>query len=86
MQGVLVGAKAADTFDLSIKLDMANPQSASQATMMAQSMLPMAAMQLGAMAPQAAGAAQKLKVTTEGNYVSVSISLTEADLQGGGGM
>lgn len=84
MQAVLIGASANETLNLNLKLDMANAQAATQATQMARGMLPMMAMQLGALSPQAAGAAQKLNVATEGNYVSVSLTLTEQDLEGGG--
>lgn len=92
MRAVLFGAKAGDTLDLNLKLDLGNNQAATQATAMAQGMLPAAAMQMSAMVPQAANAAQKIKVAAEGNYVSASIQLTEEDLEaaaaggGGGGM
>lgn len=85
LQAVLFGAKAGDDLELNLKLDMGNNQAATQATAMVQGMLPMAAMQLEAMLPQAANAAQKIKVAAEGNYVSAGIRLTAEDLEGGAG-
>jgi len=81
VQGITFSAHATQTLDLDIRLDMGNPNSANQLSMMAQQMMPMMMMQASQMAPGAQGILQKLKIAPDQNYISATLSLTEDDLK-----
>jgi hypothetical protein len=81
-RSLLVSADVKNTFDLSLQLDLGNPENAQQAANMMQGMIPMMMMGMGEqLGPKAMEISQKLKIAAEGGVAGLSISLTAEDLK-----
>ncbi|WFB35285.1 hypothetical protein P3T73_14060 [Kiritimatiellota bacterium B12222] len=77
-KSLIISANTADDLNFYLSLDLGNAGNATQAAGMVQSMLPMLMMGLG---PQAAELSQKIQIAPKESVVTVSITLSPADIQ-----
>lgn len=77
-KSLLISANTTDNLEFFLSLDLANAGNATQAAGMVQSMLPMMMMSMG---PQAMELSQKIKIVPEESNVTMSVTMSPADIQ-----